>query len=330
MRAFDAIRNPTSGNLQPGNPNSGNLRSDSPISAALACLQAYLPAALLAILLAGCAGGIADFSGPDAPRFAAYPATPAPRVALVLGAGGPRGFAEIGVLKVLEENHIEADLVVGSSVGAIIGALYANGMSAAEMEKIAMEFDPKSFLGVSLSGISGRGGAIESFIEDHLGAKPLQGLKRRLTIAAARKSDLVLTLFNHGNAGAAVRASSATPNQFSPVRINGVEYFDGDEATPVPIRAARQLGPAVVIAVDVSAYVSAIPPEAPTDWVERDRKRAAQVAAERDSADVLIHPDLGYYAGISEKYRRMCIARGEAAARAALPKIREALAKAKL
>ncbi len=287
--------------------------------------------ALLAALVASCAGGIAEFNGPDAPAFTPFPVGPAPRVTLVLGAGGPRGFAEIGVLKVLEENHIEADLVVGSSVGAIIGALYANGTSAAEMERIALAFDPKSFLGVSSSGISGRGGAIESFIDEHLGNKPLQSLKRRLVVTAARRSDLNLTLFNRGNAGAAVRASAATVHQFSPVRINGVEYIDGDEATPVAIKAARQLaGAGVVIAVDVSAHVSAIPPEAPADWTVRDRKRAAQVDLERGSADVFIHPDLGYYAGISDNYRRMAIARGEASTRAALPKIREALARARL
>ena len=90
---------------------------------------------LLAFVLAGCTGGIADYSGPDAPQFVPYPADKRPRVALVLGAGGPRGFAHVGVLKVLEANGIQADLVVGASVGALIGALYANGVSAAEIRK---------------------------------------------------------------------------------------------------------------------------------------------------------------------------------------------------
>jgi NTE family protein len=164
-------------------------------------------------------------------------------------------------------------------------------------------------------------------VADHTGHKPLESMKRRLVMGATQRSDNSLRIFNRGNAGAAARASSATPGQFSPVRINGIEYIDGDEASPVPIRIARQLGARVVIAVDVSAYVSAIPESAPADWAVRDRKRAAMVNAERGQADAFIHPDLGYYAGISDKYRRMCIERGEAAARAALPKIREALAK---
>jgi len=278
-------------------------------------------------MLAGCTGGIAEFSGPNAPSFVPFPDGAKPKVALVLGAGGPRGFALIGVLKVLEENGIDADLVVGNSVGSIIGALYADGVKAAELERIAMAFDPKSFLGVSFSGVSGRGGAIESFVNDHIGGKPLQGLKKHMAMTAMRTSDHALVTFTHGDAGAAARASSATPRQFLPVRINGIEYIDGDEATPVPILAARQLGARVVIAVDVSAYESAIPPEAPPEWTVRDRKRAALVAGEAVAADVLIHPDLGYYAGISDRYRTMCIARGEAAARTALPTIKAVLAK---
>jgi NTE family protein len=282
------------------------------------------------LMLTGCADGIAEFDGPDAPSFTPYAPHERPRVALVLGAGGPRGFAHVGVLNVLEESGFDADLVVGASVGAMIGALYANDTKAATIEKIALELSAARFIGISASGFKGNGGAVEAFVAELTNAKPLDRMKRKLAVTATRRSDNTLEVFNRGNTAAATRASSATPNQFAPVRIRGVEYFDGDEAAPVPIRAARMLGAAAVIAVDVSAHVSAIPTEAPTSWSTRDRKRAAMVAAESPFADVLIHPDLGYYASISEGYRRMCIARGEAAARAALPRIREALAKAAL
>ena len=288
----------------------------------------YLLTFCFAVAIAGCAGGIADYDGPDAPRLVAWPANDPPRIALVLGAGGPRGFAHIGVLKVLEANGIEPDLVVGASVGAMIGAMYAAGFSAAEIEKIALELNVRRFIGVSWDGFKGNGGAVESFIHDYVGGKPMQKLKRRLAITAATKRDNTLTIFNHGSTGAAARASSATPGQFNPVRILGVEYHDGDEATPVPIKAARQLGAGVVIAIDVSAFVSSIPVDVPVDWAQRDRSRAAKIDAEKKQADVYIHPDLGYYAGISDQYRRMCIARGEEATLAALPAIRAALAKA--
>lgn len=279
------------------------------------------------LLLAGCAGGIAEYNGPDAPKFEPYPDAQRPRVALVLGAGGPRGFAHVGVLKVLEANGIEADLVVGASVGAMLGAMYANGASAREIEQTALDIDPKRFIGVSSSGLTGNGGAVADFVAERTDNKPLDGFKRKLVVAAATRDGNQLTLFNRGNTAAAVRASAATPRQFAPVNIRGVIYHDGDEAEPVPVKSARDLGAQVVIAVDVSAYVSAIPPEAPASWAVRDRMRAGKVDAQSVHADVLIHPDLGYYASISQEYRLMCIKRGEDAARAALPKIREAMAR---
>ena len=282
---------------------------------------------MLAALLSGCTGGVAEFNGPDAPRLAPYSPDKRPRLALVLGGGGPRGFAHVGVLKVLEANGIQPDLVVGASVGSLIGALYANGLTAAEIEKIALAIDPKRFIGVSTSGFSGNGAALEDFIRELTQGKPLQGLKRKLAVTAARRDSNVLAVFTQGNTGAAVRASSATPGQFAPVRILGVEYHDGDEAQPVPIRVARDLGAEVVIAVDVSAYLERTPAEAPEAWRTRDRKRTALIEGERPLADVFIHLDLNYYAGISEAYRLMCIQRGEAAARAALPKIRESMLK---
>lgn len=280
---------------------------------------------LLAVFLAGCAGGVAEFNGPDAPQFAAYSPDWRPRVALVLGGGGPRGFAQVGVLKVLEANGIEPDLVVGASVGSLIGALYANGLSAAEIEKIALDIDPKRFIGVSSSGFTGDGNALEAFVREHTNGKPLEGLRRKLAVTAARREDNAIVVFTRGNTGAAVRASSATPGRFAPVRIRGVEYHDGDEAQPVPIRVARDLGAEIVIAVDVSAYLERTPAEAPESWRVRDRKRTALIQQERPLADVFIHPDLNYYASISEAYRLMCIRRGEDAARAALPKIRESM-----
>lgn len=280
---------------------------------------------LVIALCAGCSGGVAEFNGPDAPQFTPYPPDKRPRVALVLGGGGPRGFAHIGVLKVLEAAGIQPDLVVGASVGALIGAIYANGATAAEIERIAMAVDPKRFIGVSTSGLTGNGDALEAFVREHTGGKPLEALKLKLAVTAARRDTNVLAVFTRGNTAAAVRASSATPGQFAPVRIRGVEYHDGDEAEPVPIRAARALGAEVVIAVDVSAYLEKTPAEAPEAWRVRDRRRSALIELERPFADVFIHPDLNYYAGISEAYRRMCIQRGADAARAAMPKIRELL-----
>ena len=131
-----------------------------------------------------------------------------------------------------------------------------------------------------------------------------------------------------GDTGLAVRASGASPGQFEPVRIGDELYVDADEASPVPIRAARGLGARVVIAVDVSAYLADTPASAPREWVVKDERRARQIAAEAPLADIMVHPNLGYYAGHTEDYRRRVIALAEKATLEKLPAIRAALARA--
>src|SRR5260221_918270 len=137
-----------------------------------------------------------------------------------------------------------------------------------------------------------------------------------------------MVLFNHGDTGLAVRAWGASPGQFEPVRIGDELYVDGDESSPVPIEAARRLGAKVVIAVDVSAYVEDTPSTAQREWVVKDARRARQVAAEAKDADVMIHPNIGYYAGGNEPYRRRVIAIAERVAREKIPAILAALARA--
>ena len=285
----------------------------------------------LALLLAAGCTATEEVPPERLPRFVAANGGPAPTVALVLGSGGPRGFAHIGVLKVLEENGIRADLVVGASVGAMVGALYANGVSASELEREAYGIKVLDFFEVGMLGGGPASGAMtQKWVNEHVGGKPLEALRMPLVVGATRVRDGKLVLFNHGDTGLAVRASSASPGQFKPVAVGEEVYVDGDESSPVPIRAARSLGAKLVIAVDVSAYESTTPPNVPREWVEKDARRAKQVAAEAPAADVLLHPDIGYYAGHSEDYRRRVIAAAEAYTRAHLPAIRAAFAKAGL
>ncbi|MBL8517708.1 MAG: patatin-like phospholipase family protein [Betaproteobacteria bacterium] len=291
----------------------------------------WLAAGLLlwAGVLAGCADESRDYAAADAPKQVALAQEPKPLVAVVLGGGGPRGFAHVGVLKALDAAGIQPDIVVGSSVGAIIGALYADGIPAEEIERVALSFNPVRFINLSLDGTRASGFAIADFVNERVGHKPLQALKRPLVAVAVRKSDGRLVAFNQGNTGVAVRASSAMPGRFTPARIQGVEYIDGDEVSPVPIRVAVALGAGVIIAVDVSAHLSSTPPEAPEHWQVRDRRRAAQVAEEATLATVMIHPDLGYYADIREAYRLKCIRIGQETAERAIPAIQAAIADAR-
>jgi NTE family protein len=250
-------------------------------------------------------------------------------VALVLGSGGPRGFAHIGVLKVLEDAGIKPDLIIGSSVGSMVGALYAGGLSAREIERLAYDLNIMDFFEIrqAVGGLSS-GAAVQEYVNAHLNGKPIEQLKIAFVAAATRASDGKLVLFNHGDTGLAVRASSASPGQFEPVRVGKDLYLDSDEASPVPIKAARELGAKVVIAVDVSAYAKDTPASAPHEWVVKDERRARQVAAEAGDADVLLHPNIGYYAGHTDAYRRNVIAIAERDTREKLPAIQAALARA--
>jgi len=226
------------------------------------------------------------------PRFVPNPGSRA-HLALVLGSGGPRGFAHIGVLKVLEEAGIHPDLIVGSSVGAMVGALYASGMKAATLEKTALGLNLLEFFEVrTMGGGEGSGGPIERYVNEAVHDKPLEALATPFVVVATRASDGHLALFNRGDTGRAVRASAASPGEFKPVPVGGELYIDGDEASPVPVRVARQID------------------------------------AEAPGADILLHPDIGYYAGHNEEYRKRVIAAAEAYTRQRMPEIRAVLARA--
>jgi NTE family protein len=293
-------------------------------------LQAGMSRLAALLMVALCVPAVALARDPDPssalPRYEP-PTGPAPRIALVLGSGGPRGFAHIGVLKVLEEMGIHPDLIVGSSVGAMVGALYAAGYDARALERLALDLNMLDFYELrQLFKRKGTGRPLEEYMNAHVQERPIERLRIPLGIAVTRLSDHHLVLFNRGDTGLAVRASAADPDEFEPVRIGGELYADGDELSPVPIRAARAWGARFVIAVDVSAYASTTPPGVPQAWIDKDARRARQIAAEAPQADVVLHPDIGYYAGFKEEYRRHVIAAAEAYTRAHMAQIRAALA----
>ncbi|WP_341890685.1 patatin-like phospholipase family protein [Variovorax sp. YR752] len=281
----------------------------------------------LAAMLGGCAAF--DYSEPDAPLALPAPPRldPAPRIALVLGSGGPRGYAHVGVLRVLEEAGIEPDLVVGSSVGALIGAFWASGLSATEIDRRSFEggpltvFDPSPF--ADRGWIHGQ--KLQDYVNRGLDGRRIEQLPRRLIVTASRREDKAGRFFLSGNTGVAVRASGAMPGIISPVGIAGVEYEDGDEAYPVPVSAARSAGAQFIIAVDVSARGGRTPAEASAAMRDRDLRRRTLIDPEVAQADFLLHPDLDYWAGPRRSYFIDARVRGEAHARARLPALQAAL-----
>lgn len=268
-------------------------------------------------LLAGCAPF--NYMGPDSrrPLVAMTPLDPPPRIALVLGSGGPRGYAHIGVMTVLEEAGIEVDLVVGTSVGSLLGTFWADGRTAAELDALSQDGGPFTLFDVSLFADRGwiHGQRLQDYVNTRLGNKPIEQLQRRLVVGATRRNDKTPVFFNRGNAGVAVRASSAVPGILSPVGIEGVEYEDGDESLPLAVRAARQAGALYVIAVDVTPRPGTEPEDASTGQRERVARRRARIAPEAAAADYVIHAELAFDASPLPGYFRYARDTGERSAR---------------
>ena len=289
----------------------------------------YRFALLACLALAACAADERPetvlAANPPVADAAAIP--PAPRLALVLSSGGPRGFAHIGVLKVLDEAGIRPDLVVGTSSGALVGVLYAATRSPRELEARALALGGGDVFDYDVVRRRVSGAALQAWLNEQVDGRTLDGLGLPVAVVATRQDDGAPVAFTRGDAGAAVRASSAVPGSFAPVRIGASVYVDGDVGAPLAVAIARGFGARRVVAVDVAQDVARAPAPAgsPASWTEEAVARRRKIARELEGADVVIAPPLPYLTGFSTDYRRMAIATGEAAARAALPRLRALL-----
>jgi NTE family protein len=277
----------------------------------LAARRALLQAGLLAMpgLLAGCtlAPG-RDHVQEDAPL--ALPLARPVRTAWVLSSGGPRGFVHVGVLRALDELGLQPDLIVGASVGALVGSLRAAGLSAQVLQALALDLQPWSMARWAL-------GAHERFsgapVADLVRTQAPQPLLQRMPIAMAcvalRRSDQQVVAFTHGDAGLAVQASAAIEGQFAPVQIRGQLYVDADWQSPLPVRLARALGAAKVLAVDASVHLDRAPPGAQR-YRDSDLRKQALVQADAQHADLVLKPDFGYWVSLSRDFKEQAIDAG--------------------
>lgn len=255
---------------------------------------------------------------------------PRPQVALVLGSGGPRGFAHIGVMKVLEEAGINYDLVVGSSVGSLIGVFWASGYNASTIDELSQQGGPLTVFDFSFFADRGwiHGQRLQDFVNDRLPSPHIEVMPKKFIAVATRLNDKQPVFFQSGNAGVAVRASSAVHQIFSPVGVQGVEYEDGDESLPVAVRAARQAGARFVIAVDVTAVPGTAPLDTSTARLEREARRRARIDPELKHADFVIHPDIGFDTYPTQAFFAHARLTGELEARRLLPILKAAIAAA--
>ena len=252
-----------------------------------------------------------------------------PRVALALGGGAARGFAHIGVIEVLEENGIHPDLVTGTSAGSLVAALYASGRTGKELEAIAVNMDESALTDWSFPGRGLiRGEALAHYIRESTGNKPLEQMKIPLGIVATDLDSGKPILFRRGDVGTAVRASSAVPAVFQPVRIGTHEYVDGGLTSPVPVRAARDMGADVIIAVDISQ----LPDGGDTSNALHMLLQTFSIMSrsinelELKEAEIALHPRLVGVAGTDFTVRKKNIEAGREAALAMLPQIKAKVA----
>lgn len=281
------------------------------------------------VLLAACGGN----TKPSPPPAAVTPVAPVPppppvRVGIALGGGAAKGFAHIGVIKMLEANGIQPVVVSGTSAGSVVGALYASGMDPFQMQKQAFALDETKIRDVRLfSGGLVQGQALQDYVNDLLGKRPIEKLKKPFAAVATQLETGQRTVFVRGNVGQAVRASSSIPGVFEPAVIGKSTYVDGGVVSPVPVDAARQLGADFVIAVDISTKAPGTRPGSMLGIVNQSITIMGQKLGEQElaRADIVIRPRVNEIGPADFEQKNNAILEGERAAMAVMPQIREKL-----
>ena len=280
---------------------------------------------LAALSLAGC--GSTTPARPDAGTQPALSSSAPPvRIGIALGGGAAKGFTHIGVIKMLEANGFAPAVVSGTSAGSVVGALYASGMNAFEMQEKAVALDEAKIRDLQLSsGGLVLGQKLEDYVNEQVRRKPLEQMAKPFVVVATRLEDGERTVFARGNTGQAVRASSSVPGVFQPVTIGKYHFVDGGIVSPVPVDAARQLGADIVIAVDISNKARG---QTPGDMLGTLGQSIAIMGqklgqAELARADVVIRPQVLDIGSADFSQRANAILEGEKAALAVMPQIRE-------
>jgi NTE family protein len=290
----------------------------------------------LALWLAGCAQTptsppsappSSPPSGVSAPAVTTTVKRP-PRIGLALGGGAARGFAHVGVIQVLEEANLRPVVLAGTSAGSLVAAIYATGKSGAQLQQVAESMEEVAITDWTLPIFSRgmfRGEALARYVNQLVGGQLIENMPMRLGIVATDLHSGQAMLFQRGDTGTAVRASSAVPAVFQPVKISGREYVDGGLVSPVPVRQARQMGGELVIAVDISSTPENNPAG---DTLQILLQTFAIMGKsintfELREADVVVRPVLVGISGADFSARRRSIEAGRQAMLLALPQLRQ-------
>ena len=291
-------------------------------------IATWLMAFCAIALLAACA------SSPRQGETVAAPPQPLakrpPTIGLALGGGAARGFAHVGVIQILEEAGVRPDLVVGTSAGSLVATLYASGRNGQQLQQVAESMEEAAFADWTLPIFNRgmlRGEALARYVNAHVSGKPIEQMPLPLGIVATDLHSGAGVLFQRGDTGTAVRASSAVPALFLPVKIGNQEYVDGGLVAPTPVRYARQMGAELVIAVDISSAPEGNQAGDPVQILLQTFAIMGKSINgwELKDADIVVRPALNGMGGGDFAGKRRAIEAGRAAMLALLPQLRTAL-----
>lgn len=271
------------------------------------------------------------FSATACNIFSKKPDAPKPiRIGLALGGGAARGFAHIGVIKALEAQGIYPEIIAGTSAGSVVAALYASGMSGLELNRLALQMDESSIAdwAMPFSGKFGgviKGEALQNYVNKLLHYRTIEKLPKPLGIVATDLQSGQPILFQRGNPGQAVRASSSIPGVFQPVTISGRDYVDGGLVAPVPVRFTKQMGADFVIAVNISADPKAQDASGQLGVILQTTAIMGKSinASELRQADIVLQPKLETMKGTDFNSRNQAILAGEQAVATHLSEIQD-------
>ena len=252
------------------------------------------------------------------------PPLPKPaKIALVLGSGSAKGFAHIGVLKILETNRIPIHMIVGTSAGSLVGSFYAAGIGSFQLQQLASSVDKGDIMDFVFpdNGFI-KGERLADFVSHNLQNTPMEELKIPFYAVATDLQTGKEIVFGRGNTGTAVRASSSVPGVFRPVKIGDRLFVDGAVVSPVPVDAARQYSADVVIAVDITSGVGSSKPDSTMETILQSINimNSKLAFGQCAKADVLIRPKVGHLGSSDFTRRHEAILEGKKAAAEALPR----------
>jgi len=264
-----------------------------------------------------------------APKAIPPPPKPA-KIAVVLGAGAAKGFAHIGVLKVLESQKIPVHMIVGTSVGSLVGSLYAYGYDAYKLQTIALTMERDELIDLTLpdNGFV-KGDKLENFINRMVRSTPIEKFRIPFHAVATDIQTGEEVSFGMGNAGMAVRASCSIPGVFKPARFSGKTYVDGGVISPIAVDVARRHGADIVIAVDISSVRDMTLPQGTIETILKsvDIMYAKISELQLPRADLVIKPNVGHIGSGDFTKKHEAIMEGEKAAMVVMPAIQAMIAK---